>query len=109
VRIRATTVRTPSLRWLVPRNAGAASASAATASLRTFEGPEPNLPSRGRRLAGRTIGAPLTGSRYRRVPRIEVEFRVARGRRVEELRVPDRMPRRREPEQLELARRTALG
>ena len=67
-----TTERTPSLRWLVPRNPGAASASAATASCGTFDGPEPKRPSRGRSAVGISIigsaargkrGTELTGSR----------------------------------------------
>ena len=69
--MRPTTERTPSLRWLVPRNPGAASASAATASCGTFDGPEPKRPSRGRRSAGSSMdgfwavvfGGALTESR----------------------------------------------
>src|SRR5690242_16584047 len=55
--MRRTTERTPSRRWLVPRNPCAASASAATASSRTFDGPEPKRPSPGRRSFGSSIAA----------------------------------------------------
>ena len=46
---------------------GAASASASIASWRTFDGPDPNRPSDGRRSAGRVmggvVGASVTGPR----------------------------------------------
>ena len=42
---------------------GAASASAATASSRTFDGPEPKRPSVGRRSGGSTMSVALTASR----------------------------------------------
>ena len=65
----------PSRRWLVPRKPGAASASAATASLRTFDGPDPKRPSRGPERAGkfdRGVGHRATlvaGLRQTRGPR----------------------------------------
>src|ERR687897_3542442 len=54
---------TPSRRWLVPRYVGAAAASAATVSLRIFDGPEPKRPSDGSSSGGnRTL---LTRAGYR--------------------------------------------
>src|SRR5215510_1558916 len=50
--MRRTTDRTPSRRWLVPRYVGAASARAATASERIFDGPEPKRPSDGNSSLG---------------------------------------------------------
>ena len=102
---------------------GAASASAATASCGTFDGPDPNRPSRGRSASGIVIGdlgggcahriTLATGSASRRVPARRATAsgrdRVALGGRVEQRGVPDRVTGRREAEQLELARRRALG
>ena len=51
-RMRRTTDFTPSRRWLVPRYVGAAAASAATASLRIFDGPDPKRPSDGSSSGG---------------------------------------------------------
>src|SRR5256885_565429 len=55
--MRRTTDFTPSRRWLVPRYVGAAAASAATASLRIFDGPDPKRPSDGSSSGGSRMSA----------------------------------------------------
>src|SRR5947207_8921326 len=52
-RTRPTTDRTAGWRWLVPRYDVPVAASAATASGRTFDGPQPNRPSDGSKPAGK--------------------------------------------------------
>src|SRR5688572_12513375 len=62
-RTRPTTVFTPARRWLVPRYPGAASARAATAAVRTLDGPDPKRPSAGSRSAGMRIsGTDVSGT-----------------------------------------------
>src|SRR5437764_8730874 len=61
--MRRTTDFTPSRRWLVPRYVGAAAASAATASLRIFDGPDPKRPSDGNSSGGSRMSVTLAGYR----------------------------------------------
>src|SRR6516162_4805945 len=56
-RIRCTSERTGACRWEVPRKAAPELASAASCSGRILDGPQPNLPSAGRRPSGMTISA----------------------------------------------------
>src|SRR5205085_6307634 len=73
VRMRRTTDFTPSRRWLVPRYVGAAAASAATASLRIFDGPDPKRPSDGNSSGGSRIASPSSGDATR--PTVPIGFR----------------------------------
>src|SRR2546422_6727227 len=76
--MRRTTDFTPSRRWLVPRYVGAAAASAATASLRIFDGPDPKRPSDGNSSGGSRIGSPSPGDATRPTVPIGFSLRTSR-------------------------------
>src|SRR4051794_29669494 len=79
-RTRRTTLFTPSWRCDVPRYDDPVAASAASCSGRTFDGPDPNRPSRGRSSAGITRSGLLTRRFYEVSAAERVGARSAAGR-----------------------------